>query len=235
MVDWVLIDEGGEQSISKFRFSKREGPNFQVQSESQPYQTLILQSISKERHRNDPSRSFFMLFPHVMSSLSRVMLSLGMPSISLQVAARKRNTLTIDFANLRRSLAGIFLKPFISSKEYSLLSSINRISICRSGTYKGDTEPPVFNGMDEEKRRRQKKAEEIKRLQFPSVFLACLREEHAERHIRDALSLDSADGEDEASDKGERELRYTDAFKEGNVITKVFFEGEELNPVCMSN
>jgi hypothetical protein len=177
------------------------------------------------------SSHYFLMQSH---HAQMAMPSLDTGSISLQVAARKPNII-IGFTCLRRCLARVFLTPVINTKSYTLLSTIKRPSICRSRTCKLDAEPPVFNRMDEEKRRWHKRAEEIKRLQFPSVFLAGLREEYEERHIRDVFSLDSFDSEDEVSDKREQELQYTDAFKEGNVITRVFFEGEKLNPVCLSN
>jgi hypothetical protein len=109
-----------------------------------------------------------------------------------------------------------------------------KISICRSGSHKRNSEAQqLLLNLDSEKQYRQKRAEVIKRLTFTSDLIPGLRGDHREilKHIKDDLELYPSD--DEENERGVEEIQpqYTDAFREGNLIIKVF-DGDDPNPVC---
>lgn len=132
---------------------------------------------------------------------------------------------TSKFTYILRTLSFTFSK----SKGSSLLSRlaknfpVNIVAVITCGVVDIDYEVMA----EAQKRQRQQRAKEVKRLDFP--FLVITRKQEKRRHILDDFELDY---EIEAAEGQEMKLQYTDAFREGNVLFGEAFEGYDSNPVC---
>lgn len=153
-----------------------------------------------------------------------------MASISLKTVTRKPHSNI--FVTLERYINEAFANVK-NTKIHSFLSNIRKPSICRSGVYGKRRETLLLADIDTEKQLRQKRAEEIKQLYFASTFLAGMKGRHSEhqKHIKDDLEMYPSEDEKNELETEEVHLQYTDAFREGNLLAKAFFDEHPPNRV----
>jgi hypothetical protein len=155
----------------------------------------------------------------------------NMASLSLKISHHLlRRKARSNLANIKHILKTLS-SAFFSSKISTFLSRLTK-------NYLIHVPESIFDGVDidyaamaeDAKRRRQQRAKEVKRLNFPSVLVK--RKPEKRRHILDDFEFNYWGMESNEWEEGERSLQYTDAFREGNVLYGMAFEDHGPNPVC---